>query len=55
LLIFTNFQVLEYLTSPADEARTEERQQALLELLQAGGMKHFDPQKLLEKSRKAKL
>ncbi|CAG7727060.1 unnamed protein product [Allacma fusca] len=47
-------QVLEHLTSAKETVRLEERQQALLELLQAGGMQHFDPEKLLEKCLEAK-
>ncbi|CAL8101722.1 unnamed protein product [Orchesella dallaii] len=47
-------QVLEHLTSGKDASRVDERQQALLELLQAGGMQHFEPQKLLEKCIHAK-
>lgn len=41
--------------SGKDATRVDERQQALLELLQAGGMQHFEPQKLLEKCLHAKL
>ena len=35
-------QVLESLANPNDTTRHEERQQALLELLNAGGLAHFD-------------
>ncbi|GAB6028320.1 Vacuolar protein sorting-associated protein 8 [Chamberlinius hualienensis] len=41
-------QVLEYLTNPNDETRHAERQQALLELLNAGGLQHYDEEKLLQ-------
>lgn len=40
-------QVLEHLTHPGDETRQEERQQALLELLQAGGLASVDQAHLL--------
>ncbi|XP_075533254.1 vacuolar protein sorting 8 isoform X3 [Dermacentor variabilis] len=40
-------QVLEHLTHPGDETRREERQQALLELLQAGGLASVDQAHLL--------
>lgn len=48
-------QVLEYLTNPDDETRMEERQQALLELLQAGGFVGIEDNRLLQLSEKAKL
>lgn len=47
-------QVLEYLTNPDDETRMEERQQALLELLQAGGFVGIEDNRLLQLSEKAK-
>ena len=56
------FQVLEYLCgsgNASDEetvsSRHEERQQALMELVQAGGLAHYDPEKLVQKARSAKL
>jgi len=49
------FQVLEHLTSANETSRIDERQQALMELLLAGGLQHFDPEKLLQKCLKAKL
>jgi hypothetical protein len=47
--------VLEHLTSANETSRIDERQQALMELLQAGGLQHFDASKLLEKCLNAKL
>ncbi|CAN7990373.1 unnamed protein product [Ixodes hexagonus] len=47
-------QVLEYLTNPDDETRMEERQQALLELLQAGGFVGIEDGRLLQLSERAK-
>lgn len=41
-------QVLEHLTHPGDETQQEERQQALLELLQAGGLSSVDQSRLLD-------
>ncbi|KAG1714892.1 Vacuolar protein sorting-associated protein 8 [Nymphon striatum] len=46
-------QVLEYLTSVGDESRIEERQQALLDLYQAGGLAQIDDKKLLMLAEKA--
>ncbi|GFR94592.1 vacuolar protein sorting-associated protein 8-like protein, partial [Elysia marginata] len=40
-------QVLEFLANPEDESRHEERQQALMELLQAGGLAQFNEDRLL--------
>ncbi|BFY99915.1 hypothetical protein BsWGS_02955 [Bradybaena similaris] len=40
-------QVLEFLANPEDESRHEERQQALMELLQAGGLSQFNEGRLL--------
>ena len=38
-----------------DLSRHEERQQALLELLQAGGLKHVKVERILEAAQAAKL
>ncbi|XP_077501236.1 LOW QUALITY PROTEIN: vacuolar protein sorting 8 [Amblyomma americanum] len=46
-------QVLEHLTHPGDETRREERQQALLELLQAGGLASIDQEHLLNLAEQA--
>ena len=48
-------QVLEFLANPEDDSRHEERQQALMELLQAGGLKQVDEEKLLSMAENAKL
>lgn len=40
-------QVLESLCASGEESRHEERQQALLELLNAGGLQHFDEDRLI--------
>ena len=47
-------QVLEFLSNPGDESRHEERQQALLELLNAGGLQQFDDGRLLTLAENAK-
>jgi len=47
-------QVLEYLTNPDEEKRHEEREQALLELLAAGGLKQFPDEQVLALSESAK-
>ncbi|KAK6181620.1 hypothetical protein SNE40_009442 [Patella caerulea] len=47
-------QVLEFLSNPEDESRHEERQQALMELIHAGGLKQFDEKKLLKLAENAK-
>ena len=47
-------QVLEYLTNPDEEKRHEEREQALLELLAAGGLKQFPDEQVLVLSESAK-
>lgn len=47
--------MLEYLSQPGDDSRHEERQQALLELLNAGGLQQFDDGKLLKLAENAKL
>ncbi|EDO31039.1 predicted protein, partial [Nematostella vectensis] len=47
-------QVLEYLANPDDDSRHEERQQALLELLAAGGLNHFDDERILVLAENAK-
>ncbi|XP_032880478.1 vacuolar protein sorting-associated protein 8 homolog isoform X4 [Amblyraja radiata] len=46
-------QVLEFLCSPDDESRHAERQQVLLELLQAGGIVQFDECRLIAMAEKA--
>ncbi|XP_072180793.1 vacuolar protein sorting-associated protein 8 homolog [Diadema setosum] len=47
-------QVLEFLSNPTGEARHEEREQALLELLSAGDLLQVDPQRLLQLAEGAK-
>ncbi|XP_013089193.2 vacuolar protein sorting-associated protein 8 homolog [Biomphalaria glabrata] len=47
-------QVLEFLANPEDESRHEERQQALMELLQAGGLAQFNEGRLLSLAHTAK-
>lgn len=47
-------QVLESLCASGEESRHEERQQALLELLNAGGLQHFDEDRLIEMADGAK-
>lgn len=47
-------QVLEYLSQPGEETRREERQQALLELLQAGGLVAVDRDRLLRLAHQAR-
>ncbi|XP_059149378.1 vacuolar protein sorting-associated protein 8 homolog [Physella acuta] len=47
-------QVLEFLANPEDESRHEERQQALMELLQAGGLSDFNEGRLLSLAHTAK-
>ena len=47
-------QVLEYLSNPDDDSRHEERQQALLELLNSGGLKSFDDERVLALAESAK-
>lgn len=47
-------QVLEYLANPDEERRHEEREQALLELLAAGGLKQFPDEQVLALSESAK-
>uniref|UniRef100_A0A8C4QHW8 Uncharacterized protein n=1 Tax=Eptatretus burgeri TaxID=7764 RepID=A0A8C4QHW8_EPTBU len=46
-------QVLEFLCTSGDNSRHAERQQALLELLQAGGTSHFEEEYLLGLAEKA--
>ncbi|XP_069107470.1 vacuolar protein sorting-associated protein 8 homolog isoform X1 [Argopecten irradians] len=47
-------QVLEFLSNPSDESRHEERQQALMELLHAGGLLQIDEERLLYLAENAK-
>ncbi|KAL8564240.1 hypothetical protein ACOMHN_050851 [Nucella lapillus] len=47
-------QVLEFLSNPGDESRREERQQALMELIHAGGLAQFDQTRLLRLAENAK-
>ncbi|XP_052813444.1 vacuolar protein sorting-associated protein 8 homolog isoform X3 [Mya arenaria] len=47
-------QVLEFLCNPDDESRHEERQQALLELSHAGGLKQVDEERFLHLAERAK-
>ncbi|XP_029766966.1 vacuolar protein sorting-associated protein 8 homolog [Terrapene carolina triunguis] len=46
-------QVLEFLCSPDDDSRHSERQQVLLELLQAGGIVQFEENRLIPMAEKA--
>ncbi|XP_060028078.1 vacuolar protein sorting-associated protein 8 homolog isoform X2 [Erinaceus europaeus] len=46
-------QVLEFLCSPDDDSRHSERQQVLLELLQAGGIVQFEETRLIRMAEKA--
>ncbi|NWU69121.1 VPS8 protein, partial [Pterocles burchelli] len=46
-------QVLEFLCSPDDDSRHSERQQVLLELLQAGGIVQFEENRLIQMAEKA--
>ncbi|XP_005999154.1 vacuolar protein sorting-associated protein 8 homolog isoform X1 [Latimeria chalumnae] len=46
-------QVLEFLCSPDDDSRHAERQQVLLELLQAGGVVQFEENRLISLAEKA--
>ncbi|KAM6441851.1 vacuolar protein sorting-associated protein 8 homolog isoform 1-T3 [Liasis olivaceus] len=46
-------QVLEFLCSPDDDSRHSERQQVLLELLQAGGVVQFEENRLIQMAEKA--
>uniref|UniRef100_A0A452IY39 Vacuolar protein sorting-associated protein 8 homolog n=1 Tax=Gopherus agassizii TaxID=38772 RepID=A0A452IY39_9SAUR len=46
-------QVLEFLCSPDDDSRHSERQQVLLELLQAGGIVQFEENSLIPMAEKA--
>lgn len=49
-------RVVDHLTEPgAVGSQREERQQALLELIHAGGLSQFDPEELLRKSKDAEL
>lgn len=49
-------RVVEHLTEEgAVGSQKEERQQALLELMQAGGLSQFDPEELLKKAKEAEL
>ena len=50
-----SLQVLEFLSNPDDETRHEEREQALLQLVNAGGLEQVDQQKLLRLAEGAKL
>ncbi|KQK79932.1 hypothetical protein AAES_221929 [Amazona aestiva] len=46
-------RVLEFLCSPDDDSRHSERQQVLLELLQAGGIVQFEESRLIQMAEKA--
>ncbi|CAL4079363.1 unnamed protein product [Meganyctiphanes norvegica] len=46
-------QVLTHLTSPGTQSHAEERQTALLELLQEGGLQHFGHDMLLNKAKES--
>ena len=47
--------MLEFLSNPHDESRHEERQQAVLELLNTGVLDQFEETKLLTLAENAKL
>jgi hypothetical protein len=47
-------QVLEVLTQADDKSHHEERQQALLEMLNAGGAQYFDRERLIAQAKKVK-
>ncbi|NXF32652.1 VPS8 protein, partial [Nyctibius bracteatus] len=47
------WEVLEFLCSPDDDSRHSERQQVLLELLQAGGIVQFEESRLIQMAEKA--
>lgn len=47
--------MLEHLTNPGDDTRLEERQQALMELLHAGGLAQVNEERVLSLAEKAKL
>ncbi|GIY41646.1 vacuolar protein sorting-associated protein 8 homolog [Caerostris extrusa] len=56
-LLFEQIQlklVLEHLTNPGDETRIEERQQALMELLQAGGLAQVNEERVLALAERVK-
>ena len=55
LFFFLHCQVLEFLSNPHDESRHEERQQAVLELLNTGVLDQFEETKLLTLAENAKL
>ena len=48
-------QVLASLCAPGELSRHEERQQALIELVTAGGLQHFHEDRLISLAEKAKL
>ncbi|RMC02230.1 hypothetical protein DUI87_21397 [Hirundo rustica rustica] len=50
---WSSLQVLEFLCSPDDDSRHSERQQVLLELLQAGGIVQFEESRLIQMAEKA--
>jgi hypothetical protein len=58
LFIFDSFillKIVEFLTDSEDKTRFEERQQALLDLIQADNKLNLDDDKLLRMAEKAKL
>ena len=58
LILYSNLfmlQVLEFLADPNNDTRHSEREQALLELLNAGGLQQVDNEKLLRLAEDAKL
>ncbi len=58
MFIFDSFillKIVEFLTDSEDKTRFEERQQALLDLIQADNKLNLDDDKLLRMAEKAKL
>jgi hypothetical protein len=53
--LFTFIKIVEFLTNSEDKTRFEERQQALLDLIQADNKLNLDNDKLLRMAEKAKL
>ena len=47
--------MLEFLANPNDCSRLEERQQALMDLIQDGGLQQFDEGRLVRLAENAKL
>jgi hypothetical protein len=53
--LFILLKIVEFLTNSEDNTRFEERQQALLDLIQADNKLNLDDDKLLRMAEKAKL